>query len=191
MEDAVTDFAARMDRLESLEAIRQLPCRYARAVDGRDIDTRLGLFIDDVDCGKRGKGREALRSYIEPAVRGFYRSIHYVCGHVIDFTDADHATGTVYCRAEHEDGGKWVVMAICYFDIYERRGGAWYFVCREEQHWYTHEIQDRPGDMTWQNWPGKANGPREQPTLPHRFPTWTPFWLRAGDKARAQVTATP
>ena len=98
------DLLARIDRIESYQAIQQLPIRYALAVDGRDIDAWLNLFIDDVDCGRRGKGREALKSYIAPAVQNFYRSQHLICGHRIDFVDADHATGEVYCRAEHEDG---------------------------------------------------------------------------------------
>ena len=62
---------------------------------------------------------------IDPQVRTFYRSIHQICGHQVDFVDDDHATGKVYCRAEHEDRGRWVVMAICYFDEYERRDGRW------------------------------------------------------------------
>src|SRR5687768_8484888 len=115
------DVLARLERLESIQAIQELAHRYAQAVDARDLDTWLGLFIDDVDCGRRGKGREALRSFIEPAVRTFYRSVHHVTGHVIDFTDADSATGRCYGRAEHEVGDKWIVQACVYFDTYERR----------------------------------------------------------------------
>ena len=40
---------ARIDRIESTLAIQQLPIRYALAVDGRDIDAWLALFVDDVD----------------------------------------------------------------------------------------------------------------------------------------------
>ena len=89
------EFARRIERIEARQAIGELPCRYARAIDSRDIDGWLNLFIEDVDCGRRGKGREALRTYIEPSLRGFYRSIHQVCGHVVDFVDDDRATGTV------------------------------------------------------------------------------------------------
>ena len=98
----MSDIEARLDRLESLAAIQQLPIRYALAIDGRDIDTWVGLFVADVNCGRRGAGREVLRTIIEPAVRTFYRSIHQICGHQVEFDDADHARDTVYCRAEHE-----------------------------------------------------------------------------------------
>ena len=59
----------RLDRLESTLAIQQLPARYALAVDSRDVDTWISLFIEDVDCGRYGRGREALRSFIDPGIR--------------------------------------------------------------------------------------------------------------------------
>ena len=42
----------RLDRVESQLAIGQLPIRYAMAVDGRDVDTWLGLFVPDVQVGR-------------------------------------------------------------------------------------------------------------------------------------------
>jgi len=177
----------RIARLEALEAIRQLPCRYARAVDSRDIDGWLELFVEDVDCGRRGKGREALRSYIDPGVRTFYRSVHYVCGHVIDLVDADSATGSVYCRAEHEAGDEWVVMAIIYYDTYARRDGRWYFVKRDERHWYSADTLARPKSpfQLWARWAHRT------PHLPERFPTWTGFWEGSTDEEIAALTCAP
>lgn len=173
---------ARIDRLESRQAIAELPARYARAVDARDIDGWLALFVEDVDCGKRGTGREALRSFIDPGVRTFYRSIHFVCGHVVDFQDADTATGTVYCRAEHEDGDKWMVMAILYFDRYVRRDGQWYFSKREEKHWYVADILERPTPpfQGWERWADRL------PDLPGAFEGWRPFWEASPS---AEITA--
>ncbi len=163
--------ASRLDRIESTLAIQQLPVRYALAVDGRDIETWLSLFVPDVDCGRHGIGREALRGTIEPALRGFYRSIHFICGHHIEFADPDHAHGHVYCRAEHEDGAQWIVMAICYFDEYARRDGTWYFVRRRERHWYAVDTLDRPSPP-FHRWPGHDIPPK----LPAAFPTWAAFW---------------
>src|SRR2546421_11304177 len=107
-----------LDGIESRLPIGQLPIRYAIAVDSRDLDGWAACFRPDVDMGRRGRGREVLRAHIEPLVRGFYRSIHQICGHRIDFTGPDEATGVVYCRAEHEVGDRWIVMAICYLDDY-------------------------------------------------------------------------
>ena len=100
----------------------------------------------DVDCGRWGKGREALKAYYGSTnvLTGFYRCVHLICGQTIDLVDADHATGTVYCRAGHEDKDHWVEMAICYFDRYVRSEGRWCFERREEKHWYSTDWQQRP-----------------------------------------------
>lgn len=184
----ITELARRLERTEARQAIAELPCRYAIAVDSRDIDSWVNLFVEDVDCGRRGKGREALRSFIEPSVRTFYRSIHQICGHVVDFIDDDTATGTVYCRAEHEDGDNWVVMAICYFDTYERRDGTWYFVRRKEQHWYAADMLERPSGPNFSNWPGQDT---PAPRLPEAFPAWKGFWEAAGEQVVRLRTKFP
>lgn len=183
----IEKLAARIDRIEARQAIGELPVRYARAIDARDIDAWLSLFVDDVDCGRRGRGREALRGFIEPSVRTFYRSVHLVCGHVIDFEDADTASGTVYCRAEHEQGGQWIVMAIIYFDQYARREGSWYFVKRKEKHWYSADVLERPAPP-FQLWEIYA---KRLPALPGDFDTWRPFWHPSSDEEVATLTALP
>lgn len=182
----MSDLEARIDRLESLAAIQQLPIRYALAVDGRDMDAWVNLFIPDVHCGRRGSGRDVLKLIIEPSVRTFYRSIHQICGHRVDFDDADHAHGTVYCRAEHEDGGKWVIMAIAYFDRYERRNGDWYFVRRREKHWYAADWQERPA-APFTGWAAHTN----PPDLPQDFDSWNPFWIDEDPDHLARLTAQP
>lgn len=161
----------RLDRVESHLAIQQLPVRYALAVDGRDIDAWTGLFVPDVDCGRHGKGRDVLKSIITPALRSFYRSVHLICGHKLDFIDADHATGAVYCRAEHEEAGRWITMAILYVDEYARIDGQWFFVRRREKHWYCTDWADRP-TAPFNDWPGRDLPPR----LPGEFPGWVDFW---------------
>ena len=182
----MSDLAARIDRLESLAALQQLPIRYALAVDGRDLDAWVNLFVPDVNCGRRGSGRIVLKSIIETAVRTFYRSIHQICGHRVEFDDPDHAHGVVYCRAEHEDAGKWVVMAIAYFDTYERRDGDWYFARRREKHWYAADWQERPA-APFTGWAAHD----DPPSLPQAFESWDPFWA-AEDKDRlAALTDMP
>ncbi|MBV9994293.1 MAG: nuclear transport factor 2 family protein [Caulobacteraceae bacterium] len=180
------ELAARLDRVESTLAIQQLPVRYAMALDARDSHAWASLFIEDVNCGRHGVGRDTLRQWIERGMATFYRSMHQICGHKIDFTDADHATGQVYCRAEHEDNGKWIVMAICYFDTYERRSGEWLFVRRKERHWYSQDIAERP-TAPFDNWPGKE----QPPTLPAAFPTWAGFWRDVDEAQIGRLTSAP
>ncbi|WP_328429780.1 nuclear transport factor 2 family protein [Streptomyces sp. NBC_00443] len=161
----------RLDRIESQLAVQQLPIRYALAVDARDLDAWVGCFTPEVDMGRHGNGREALRAYIEPLVRGFCRSVHQICGHRVEFTGRDTATGAVYCRAEHEVGERWIVMAIRYLDDYARVDGEWYFSRRREQHWYAADVTERPQQVGFQGWEGAG-----EPALPAAFPSWSAFW---------------
>lgn len=183
MESSLED---RLDRIESSFAIQQLPMRYALAVDGRDIEGWLALFPEDVDCGRYGRGREALRGTIEGPLSTFYRSIHQICGHEFHFLDRDRASGHVYCRAEHEDRGRWIVMAICYFDDYVRQNGQWFFARRRERHWYAADVQERPR-APFHDWPGHD----APPALPGAFPTWRPYWARFGAAHVAELTDQP
>src|SRR3954463_15790344 len=90
--------AGRLARVEAQLAIGQLPMRYALAVDQRDLDAWVALFVPDVHLGRHGRGREALRAYIEPQLRWFYRSVHLLAGHRIELGPDGTATGQVYCR---------------------------------------------------------------------------------------------
>jgi 3-phenylpropionate/cinnamic acid dioxygenase small subunit len=162
----------RLERVEAHLAIQQLAVRYALAVDGRDVDAWVAVFEPDVDMGRHGRGRDVLRRYIEPQLRGFYRSIHQVCGHRVELLTPDTARGTVYCRAEHEVGARWVVMAICYGDDYHRVDGEWYFSRRRERHWYAVDVGEHPQAVAFDSWHAAS----EPPALPHAFPSWARFW---------------
>ena len=58
-----TTIEERLDRMESLAAIRQLPHRYGVAIDSRDMDMMVDLFVPDVRVGKDETGREALKRW--------------------------------------------------------------------------------------------------------------------------------
>lgn len=169
---AGAELPRRVARLEALAEIGRLPIRYALAVDGRDVDAWVDLFTPDVGLGRHGTGRAALRRLIEPQLRWFYRSVHQVVGHDIELVDDVSATGRVYCRAEHEVGDRWIVMAICYLDEYRRVDGSWLFARRRELHWYAADVDAPPQRAGFDSW-GVAGHP---PPLPGGFPTWREFW---------------
>lgn len=184
------DLAGRVARLEAQQEITQLPIRYALAVDQRDIDTWVSLFVPDLDMGRHGSGREVLKDWITPQVATFYRSVHLVCGHRVELGPvgpdgvADTATGAVYCRAEHEIGDRWVVMAIRYDDVYRRVDGTWLFERRKESHWYKADVTERPPEVDFDSWHNE-----DQPAaLPQRESSWAAFW--AG-RDLAAVTSRP
>ncbi|QTI71621.1 nuclear transport factor 2 family protein [Gordonia polyisoprenivorans] len=165
--------------MEARLVIGQLPIRYAIAVDSRNLDDWVNLFVPDVEMGRKGSGREVLRAYIEPQLRSFYRSIHQICGHRIDLgPDADDGTGpttasgSVYCRAEHEIDDRWVVMAIRYDDEYARVGDDWLFTRRREQHWYAVDANERPQAVGFDSWGSSGH----RPPLPAIDPSWSHFW---------------
>ena len=165
--------AARLERLESTEAIRQLVARYALATDSRDLDTLVGLFVDDVRVGEVERGREALRTFFDRSLRDVGVTILFVGNHVIDFDDDDHARGVVYCRGEIQVEDRWVIQAIQYRDSYERRDGAWYFVRRKHLLWYGAELGASPLGLPPANWPEHHTGKGE---LPEAWDTWRAFW---------------
>ncbi len=162
----------RLRRVEDRLDIGQLPIRYALAVDQRDLDTWVSLFVPNVSMGRLGTGRDALRAQIAPQLRNFYRSIHQIVGHRIELVDDVTARGQTYCRAEHEVGDRWVVMAIRYDDEYQRVDGEWLFARRRERHWYATDLIERPQSADFGSWDAAPS-----PQLPHVDGSWSAFWL--------------
>jgi len=175
--DDLAVLSHRIDRLESLEQIRQLPARYALALDMRDLDALAGLFPEDVEVGK-SRGREALRAWFDRTLRvQFTGTSHHVGNHVIEFEDADHARGVVYSKNEHETGAEWVIMQMMYVDDYERRNGRWFFRRRAPLYWYATDLNKPPLGPSKMRWPGVAPYEGGYHQL---FPSWKAFWARSG-----------
>jgi len=166
----MSDLEERVRRIEDTLAIQQLPVRYAMAVDERDLDAWVALFVPDVWVGRDTYGREALRESIAVMTQAFYRSIHQIVGHRIDLIDAENAAGSVYCRAEHEVGDEWIVMAIRYDDTYRKVDGQWFFSRRKERHWYAADITARPQAVGFEGWSMAG-----RPNLPGST-AWRDFW---------------
>ncbi len=178
------ELSKRVARIEDTLEIQQLAVRYAMCVDERDVDGWLELFVPDVNVGRAGVGREALRGVIAPQLRHFYRSIHQIVGHRIDLLGDADAVGAVYCRAEHEVGDRWVVIPIRYDDRYRKVGGRWCFERRVDKHFYEADLVERPQDVAFHGWPGVPQRPR----LPEPSASWTAFWR---DVDTSSVTGHP
>lgn len=175
---------ARLDRLESLDAIRQLPAKYALCLDMREIDMMVTLFPDDVRVGKDASGRKALRTYMDRTLRSpFTGTSHHIGGHIIEFDGPNHAHGIVYSKNEHEtpvEGGEdeWVIMQMMYVDDYVRQDGCWYFQRRLPLYWYATDLNKPPVGENKMRWPGQEWGEGNFHKL---FPSYAEYWVRDGD----------
>jgi SnoaL-like domain len=179
---------ARIDRLESLDAIRQLPAKYALTLDMRDIGAMVTLFPEDVRVGKDASGRGALRAYMDATLRSpFTGTSHHIGGHIIEFDDADHAHGIVYSKNEHEtpvENGpdEWVIMQMMYADDYVRAAGPdgprWYFARRLPLYWYAADLNKPPIGDKKMRWPGTD---WVEGNFHKLFPSFAEYWARNGD----------
>ncbi len=173
---------ARIERLEALDQIRQLPAKYALALDMRDMDAMVSLFAPDVRVGKEASGREALRTYMDRTLRSpFTGTSHHVGGHVIEFDDAVHAHGVVYSKNEHETGEEWVIMQMMYIDDYVRAEGPdgprWYFARRLPLYWYATDLNKPPVGGNKMRWPGTD---WVEGNFHKLFPSYADYWARDG-----------
>jgi SnoaL-like domain len=170
---------ARIDRLESLDAIRQLPAKYALTLDMRDIDAMVTLFPHDVRVGKDASGRAALRAYMDRTLRSpFTGTSHHIGGHIIEFDDESHAHGIVYSKNEHETGDEWVIMQMMYADDYVRVEGRWYFARRLPLYWYATDLNKPPIGEKKMRWPGTD---WVEGNFHKLFPAFADYWARDGD----------
>ena len=170
---ASSDLTEIVERLWAHEQIRQLASHYAIAVDSRDLDALISLFVEDVRVGRDTFGRDSLRASFAESLGAIGISMLNVGTHAIDLVDADHATGQVYCHAQIQDGERWIHQFILYRDTYERRSGQWLFVRRIHELWYGEEASSSPLSLPAAEWPKNHDG---RGTVPDSWPSWTTFW---------------
>lgn len=181
---------SRIAAIEAQLQIQQLAARYARAVDSRNMEDLGELFSADTNFGTFGKGPEGCRAFYrsQPVLRTFYRSFHQVVGHAITDVDENSARGTVYCRAEHEDGDNWVIILMIYFDRYTRQQGQWRFLGRRPRYLAVHDLKETPREAGFSHWPGRENHFKAE--LPQSDESWRRFWTDFPDDT-AKVTTMP
>lgn len=164
-----------LERAVARDEIRQLACRYALAIDSRDLDLLVSLFVPDVRVGRNSSGREALRAFFAESLGAIGVSILFVGNHLVDFETSERARGIVYCRGQIQDGERWIEQAIQYRDSYELRDGSWLFARRDHLLWYGVETGLHPLAQEPANWPAHHTG---RGTLPEAWPSWGAFWKK-------------
>ena len=180
----------RIDRLESLDEIRQLAAKYALSLDMRDLDAHVNLFVSDIRVSREKVGRAHLKRWLDDTLRlQFTGTSHHIGNHIIEFDDADRAHGVVYSKNEHEtpraDGGaEWVIMQMLYLDNYERQDGRWYFSRRLPCYWYATDLNRPPVGDDKMRWPDREAYEGAYHTL---WPSWALFWANQPDSDEPQV----
>tara|TARA_R110002073_G_scaffold73336_13_gene179383 strand:+ start:571 stop:1212 length:642 start_codon:yes stop_codon:yes gene_type:complete len=181
---------ARIDRLESLDEIRQLAAKYSLSLDMRDMDAHVNLFVDDIRVSRDKVGRAHLKRWLDDTLRlQFTGTSHHIGNHIIEFEDPDRAHGVVYSKNEHEtpcaDGGsEWVIMQMIYWDNYERRDGRWYFRRRLPCYWYATDINKPPVGDNKMRWPDRE---AYEGAYHELWPSWTAFWDNPPDSSEPDV----
>jgi hypothetical protein len=169
-----TDLLARIDRLESTEAIRQLAARYSLSLDMRDLDAHVNLFAPDIRVSREKTGRANLKRWLDDTLRlQFTGTSHHIGNHIIEFDDAHNAHGVVYSKNEHETGPEWVIMQMLYWDNYQRIDGRWCFRRRLPCYWYATDLNKPPIGDKKMRWPGREPYDGAFHAL---FPSWQTFW---------------
>jgi hypothetical protein len=133
----MSDLEQKIQRLEDLEQIRDLPRRYAHlAWQGKPLET-VDLFSTDgsVDLGPDDggliQGRENLRAIYSEKVGTEEMMLHpFVHNHVIDL-NGDEATGTAYIDLRCVKEGESLMGSGYYEDHYVRENGRWKFKARK------------------------------------------------------------
>lgn len=184
----MTDLETRLAAVESRLEIQELAARYARAVDSRDLGALGELFAPTTSFGEHGLGAAGARAFYRIVLQGFYRSFHQIAGQVITDLEVAAARGTVYCRAEHEDGDNWVVNLMVYFDRYVRVDGRWFFLGRRPRFLFVGDVGEIPRAIDFNRWPGREG--RFSVELPQSDASWGSYWSEFPE-ARDKVTSLP
>jgi hypothetical protein len=164
----------RLDRMESIDEIRQLVSKYSLSLDMRDLDAHVNLFAEDIKVSRELTGRAHLKRWLDDTLRlQFTGTSHHVGNHIIELDDADHAHGIVYSKNEHETGDEWVIMQMMYWDNYERMDDHWFFRRRLPCYWYATDLNKPPTGDNKIRWPDRE---AYEGAYHELWPSWKEFW---------------
>jgi hypothetical protein len=167
-----------MQQMVARSELRELVCRYAIAVDSRDIDDLVDLYWPDDGTRTPVEYRRRLRSRFDGSLAGVGVSFMNVGTQVVDDLTDSSATGQTYCRSEFALDGRWTHQAILYRDRYVRVDGRWYFHGeRGHQLFYgaPHGVDPLLLPPVTQRRDRTGMG-----EVPGTWPSWAAFWRRLG-----------
>ena len=178
----LASLAARLDRLESKDAIRDIATAYAIACDEHDMPRLMNLFTVDAcfdapNGSMVAKGKAAIQTLFEKTfkIRGpAYHWTHDITIE-IDPADPDRGTGLVLSHAETTPNGVVSIAAMRYQDDYRRESdGQWRFAKRIISFLYYVPASDYSKGL---NHPDRVvmGGHRLKADYPEALPAWQAF----------------
>lgn len=178
----LASLAARLDRLESKDAIRDIATAYAIACDEHDMPRLMDLFTVDAcfdapNGSMVAKGKAAIQTLFEKTfkIRGpAYHWTHDITIE-IDSADPDRGTGLVLSHAETTPNGVVSIAAMRYQDDYRRESdGQWRFAKRVISFLYYVPASDYSKGL---NHPDRVvmGGHRLKADYPEALPAWQAF----------------
>ena len=155
------------------DEIRQLPLRYAAAIESRDIDAMADLFSPHARFGEHGDGPNGLRQLMTRSLDGSVFAVILVANHIIEFEGSERASGQVWAHCyAHTQADGFVEQLIKYEDRYERHDGRWLFLHRKHRLWYGVGHPESPLRQPAANWPERQVGVGDIPLADHVFRHW-------------------
>jgi SnoaL-like domain len=172
-EDSVAEIHTGVKAMLAREEIRQLPFRYAAAIESRDIDAMADLFVPHARFGDHGEGREGLRRLMSHSVDASVFAVILVANHLIELDAVDRAHGQVWaqCFAQtHAEG--FIEQLIKYEDRYEKHRGRWCFLHRRHRLFYGVSRPTSPLAQRAADWPRSQTGVGDLPLADPVFVAW-------------------
>ena len=138
---SASDLASRIERLEAIEAIRQLKARYLNACDTQDPQAVSNCFADSgvvIDMGHLGvfhSGDEFAAFYWAAGCHDYVFDLHQGANPEIDILDESHARGVWSLNYRNINTRERTItfLSLLYHDEYTKVSGKWKIVkCRVE-----------------------------------------------------------
>jgi hypothetical protein len=167
------DHAGPVRDMLAREEIRQLPYRYAAAIETRDVEAMADLFVPHARFGDHGEGREGLRRLMSHSVDASVFVVILVANHVIELDAEDRGHGQVWaqCFAQtHAEG--FIEQLIKYEDSYEKHRGRWCFLHRRHRLFYGVSRPTSPLAKRAADWPRSQTGVGDLPLADPMFVAW-------------------
>lgn len=130
----MSELERRIERLEALEAIRDLDARYCRALDDGDWDTLVSLFTDDGEFVglSTARGHAELRTFFAGlAAAGLTAFWHHVTNLEITLDGPDTARARSFLWQPCVQDGVPHIAAGRYIDALRRVDGAWRYTTKQ------------------------------------------------------------